>query len=82
MQTSVSTLLILVSAVLLACVVIDYAVVTVEQTLQTTNIPQIDQIRKLEHAISNQTNNVLNQTQPQLTNQTQPQLTNQTEPQP
>jgi ABC-type uncharacterized transport system YnjBCD permease subunit len=73
MQTTVSTLLLLVSAVLLTCVVINYAVVTVEQTLQTTNIPQIDRIRKLENTILNQTSNLINQTQPQLTNQTQPQ---------
>jgi predicted PurR-regulated permease PerM len=81
MQTSVSTLLLVVSAVLLTCVVINYAVTTVEQTLQT-NIQQVNRIQKLENAILNQTNNLINQTQSQLINQTQSQLINQTQSQP
>jgi len=72
MQTVVATLLLVVSAVMLACVVIDYAIVTVEQTLQTTNIPQIDRIRKTESSILNQTDNLFNQTQPELPDAIQP----------
>jgi ABC-type uncharacterized transport system YnjBCD permease subunit len=72
MQTVVATLLLVVSAVMLACVVIDYAIVTVEQTLQTTNIPQIDRIRKIESSILNQTDNLFNQTQPELPDAIQP----------
>jgi ABC-type uncharacterized transport system YnjBCD permease subunit len=72
MQTVVATLLLVVSAVMLACVVIDYAIVTVEQALQTTNIPQIDRIRKIESSILNQTDNLFNQTQPELPDAIQP----------
>jgi len=72
MQTVVATLLLVVSAVMLACVVIDYAIVTVEQTLQTTNIPQIDRIRKIESSILNQTDSLFNQTQPELPDAIQP----------
>jgi ABC-type uncharacterized transport system YnjBCD permease subunit len=72
MQTVVATLLLVVSAVILACVVIDYAIVTVEQTLQTTNIPQIDRIKKIESSILNQTDNLFNQTQPELPDAIQP----------
>ena len=72
MQTVVATLLLVVSAVILACVVIDYAIVTVEQTLQTTNIPQIDRIKKIESSILNQTDNLFNQTHPELPDAIQP----------
>ena len=68
METVVATLLLVVSAVLLACVVIDYAVIIVEQTLQTTNIPQIDRIREIEDFLLNQTDNLFNQTQPEILN--------------
>ena len=72
MQTVVATLLLVVSAVILTCVVIDYAIVTVEQTLQTINIPQIDRIKKIESSILNQTDNLFNQTQPELPDAIQP----------
>ena len=72
MQTVVATLLLVVSAVILTCVVIDYAIVTVEQTLQTINIPQIDRVKKIESSILNQTDNLFNQTQPELPDAIQP----------
>ncbi len=67
MQTSVAALLLVTSAVILTCVVIDYAVVIVEQTLQTQNLPQIDRLRNIENSILNQTDSLFNQTisQPQ-----------------
>ncbi len=65
MQSTLATLLLITSAVVLTCVVVDYAVVVVEQTLQTADVPELDQIRNLAHSLLNQTENVLNQTQPQ-----------------
>lgn len=64
MQTTVATLLLITSAVVLACVVVDYAVVVVQNTLQTTNIPQLDRLRDIESSILNQTDSLFNQTQP------------------
>lgn len=64
MQTTVATLLLITSAVILTCVVIDYAVVVVQQTLQTTNIPQLDRLRDIQSSILNQTDSLFNQTQP------------------
>jgi len=44
MQTTLSTLLFVSSAVILACVVVECAVVTSEQTLEAKDVPQIDRI--------------------------------------
>ena len=61
MQTTIATLLFVTSAVIHACVIIDYAVVIFKQTLDTENIPQIDRIQKLENIILNQTDNLINE---------------------
>ena len=61
MQTTVATLLFVTSAVILACIVVEYAVVTFEQTLNTEDSPQIDRIRKIENMLLNQTDNVFNE---------------------
>ncbi len=72
MQTTVATLLLVISAVILTCVVIDYCIGVVETTLQTKNSPQLDRLRRLENNILNQTDNLINQTITQPTNQTEP----------
>jgi hypothetical protein len=61
MQTTVATLLFVTSAVILACVVVDYIVLIFEQTLDTEDMPQIDRIRTLENMILNQTDNLINE---------------------
>jgi hypothetical protein len=61
MQTTVATLLFVTSAVILACVVVDYAVVICEQTLDTEDAPQIDRIRKMEDMVLNQTDSLFNE---------------------
>lgn len=63
MQGTLATLLLITSAVILTGIVVDYAVVTVQQTLQTTNIPQLDQLRNLQNSLLNQTGSLFNQTQ-------------------
>ncbi len=65
MQTTVATLLLITSAVVLTCVVIDYAVSVVQTTLQTDNIPQLDRIRNMQNTVLNQTDSLFNQTLPQ-----------------
>lgn len=65
LQTTLTTLLLITSAVVLTCVVIDYAVVVVQDTLQTSNIPQLDRLRNLESSVLNQTDSLFNQTLPQ-----------------
>ena len=75
---NVATLMFVTSAVILACVVVDYAIVTFEQTLDTEDIPQMDRIQKMEDMILNQTDNVFselesyNQTQIQQIDQILP----------
>jgi len=78
MQTSVVLLLLVTSSVLLACVVVEYAVVTCEQTIDTENAPQIDRIRELESMLLNQTDSMFdkieqfNQTETQTADTLQP----------
>ena len=72
MQTTVATLLLITSTVILACVVVDYAVGIVQEVLNTENIPQLGRIRDIQNGILNQTDNLFNQTQPELPNQPPP----------
>jgi hypothetical protein len=72
MQTTVATLLLVISAVILTTLVIDYCIGVVETTLQVKNSPQLDRLRGLENNILNQTDNLINQTITQPTNQTGP----------
>jgi hypothetical protein len=72
MQTTVATILLITSAVILTCIVIDYAVVVVQQTLQTTNIPQLDHLRDIQSSILNQTDSLFNQTEPLPSSSSQP----------
>ena len=72
MQTTVATLLFVTSAVILACVVVDYTVVIFEQTLDTEDMPQIDRIRTLENIILNQTDNLINEIEALNQTTTQP----------
>lgn len=60
MQTSLATLLFVTSTVILACVVVEFAVVAFEQTLDTDS-PQMDRIREMEEMILNQTDNLWNE---------------------
>jgi hypothetical protein len=72
MQATLATLLLITSAVMLTCVVIDYAVGIFENVLQTDNLPQIDKIRDLESKVLNQTDNLFNQAEMQFASPTQP----------
>ncbi len=72
METTVATLLLITSTVVLACVVVDYAVSVIQQTLNTENIPQLGRIRNIESSILNQTDSFFNQTQPEPPNQPLP----------
>ena len=71
METAVATLLLITAAVVLTCVVVSYAVSTVEQTLNTSNIPQLDQLKTMTGNLLNQTD-LFNGTQPQLPSQPPP----------
>jgi hypothetical protein len=71
LETAVATLLLITAAVVLACVVVSYAVSTVEQTLNTNNIPQLAPLKNLENNLLNQTD-LFNGTQPQLPSQPPP----------
>ena len=72
MQTTVATLMFVTSAVILACVVVDYAIVIFEQTLDTKDMPQMDRIQKMEDMILNQTDNVFSELESYNQTQIQP----------
>jgi predicted PurR-regulated permease PerM len=65
LETTVTSLLLVTAAVVLACVVVNYAVTTVQQALNTDNIPQLDGIKNIENNLLNQTDQLFNETQPQ-----------------
>ncbi len=62
MNTTLSTLLLITSCVMITCVVVDYAVTIVQNTMQTTNIPQLDKLKQIEQSLLNQTDTLWNQT--------------------
>jgi hypothetical protein len=66
LESSVATLLLVTSAVVLCCVVVNYAVTITQQTLNLDNIPQLDRLRDLENSVLNQTNQIDNGTFMQL----------------
>jgi hypothetical protein len=72
MQGTVATLLLFTSAVILTCVVIGYAVTIVEQTLQTTNIPQLDRLKDIQRSLLNETDSLFDQIQAPFPDSTQP----------
>jgi hypothetical protein len=66
LETTVATLLLVTSTIVLACVVVNYAVSVLEQTLNTENIPELDRIRSIQDSILNQTDRLYNSTLPSL----------------
>ena len=56
LETAVATLLLVTASVVLACVVVTYAVTSIEQTINTQNIPQIAQLKNFENRLLNETN--------------------------
>jgi hypothetical protein len=72
LETTVAALLLVTSTVVLACIVVDYAVTIVQQTLNTDNIPQLARIKNIENSLLNQTDNLFNQTAPELPGQPPP----------
>ncbi|MFB3889482.1 MAG: hypothetical protein ACE14S_08315 [Candidatus Bathyarchaeia archaeon] len=63
MQVPVATLIVVTSAVILTCLVVEYAVAVFDQTLDTEELPQMDRIRSLESRLLNQTRSLFNQTE-------------------
>jgi hypothetical protein len=72
LQTTVATLLLVTSAVILTCVVVDYAVSVAEQTLNTQNIPELNRIKDIQNSILNQTDSLFNETIPEPSDQPYP----------
>ena len=72
METTVAALLLVTATVVFACIVVDYAVTVMQATLNTDNIPQLGRIRNIESNILNQTDNLFNQTVPEVPGQTSP----------
>jgi|WetSurMetagenome_2_1015567.scaffolds.fasta_scaffold155455_1 hypothetical protein len=72
MQNTLAALLLITSVVVLTSVVVGYAVNIAEQTLGTTNLPQLDHLRNLQSNLLNQTDNVITQIQNGNLTQTSP----------
>jgi hypothetical protein len=72
MQTSVATLLLVTSAVVIGCFVVNYAVNIVEQTMDIDHVPQLDRLKNLEDKFLNENSNLYNQTLPELPDQPLP----------
>ena len=66
MQSTVATLLLVSSAVIIACVVVGYAVAIVEQTVDNQDLPEFARLRELRDSLLNETYGLYNQTDPQL----------------
>ena len=69
MEAAVATLLLVTASIVLACVVVTYAVTTIEQTINTQNMPELAQLRNFEDRLLNQTY-LINGTLPQMPNPT------------
>ena len=65
METSVSTLLLITTAVVLACVVVNYAVNTMEPIVTNHDVALTESIKDLENRLMNQTDSI-SATQQQL----------------
>jgi hypothetical protein len=65
LETTVATLLLITAAVVLASTVVTIAVTIFEKTLNTNDVPQLNQLRDLQNNLLNQTS-VFNGTEPQL----------------
>ncbi len=72
MEASVAALLLVVSAVILTCIVVEYAVAVFEQTLNLENLPGMDRIHDLQRSLLNQTDELFNQTQSGFSSLPQP----------
>ncbi len=66
MQATVATLLLVTSAVIIACVVVGYAATIVEATVQNQNIPELARLKELQESLLNENYGLYNQTTPQL----------------
>jgi hypothetical protein len=71
LETGVAALLLITASVAFACVVVDFAVSSMEQTLNMTNIPQLDRLKSIENNLMNQTD-PFSLSQPQLTSSPPP----------
>jgi len=58
MQSTLATLLLITSCVMLTCVVVEYAVASMNQTVTGGSQPQMDRIRDLESTLLNQTDSL------------------------
>ena len=70
MQIQVASLLLITASVVLAGVVVGFAVNITEQTLNTQDNPLIERIQGLQNQLLNQTNILFNQLQNITTNET------------
>jgi hypothetical protein len=60
LESTVAALLLLTSTVIIACVVVTYAVNIAEATINADDFPAIGQLKQLQDSILNQTSNLYN----------------------
>ena len=64
MEVSVASLLLLTASVVLACICVTYAVNIVQQTINTSNLPDGGVIKSMETQLLNESQALYNQAQP------------------
>ena len=72
LQNTVASILLVTTAVVFVCVVINYSVGAVEQNISAENNPQLDNIKNIGNNLLNETAQLFNDTQPQIPNQPPP----------
>jgi hypothetical protein len=66
METTVAALLLVTASVVLACVVVDYAVNIVQVTVDTHNLPEVNKLQDYVNGLLNETQGTINGTAVQV----------------
>jgi hypothetical protein len=67
MEATVATLLLVTASVILACVVVTYAVNIVQVTVDTHNLPEVNKLQDYVNGLLNETQSTFEASEPQVT---------------
>jgi hypothetical protein len=72
METTVTALLLVTASVVLACVVVNYAVNIVQVSVDTNNFPEVNKLQNYVNNLLNETQSTMNDTAAQIPNPSPP----------
>jgi hypothetical protein len=72
METTVTALLLVTASVVLACVVVNYAVNIVQVSVETNNFPEVNKLQNYVNNLLNETQSTMNDTAAQIPNPSPP----------